>query len=54
MDIILTKNQMNIIINYYNNTKHETLTEIILKNYPELKSKYINGISSNDINIELE
>ena len=54
MDIILTQNQMNIILNYYNNTRYETLTEIILKSHPELKSKYINGISSNDINIELE
>ena len=45
---------MNIILNYYNNTRHETLIEIILKSYSELKSKYINGISSNDINIELE
>ena len=45
---------MNIILNYYNNTINETLTEIILKSYPELKSKYINGISPNDVNTELE
>ena len=45
---------MNIILNYYNNTRYESLTEIILKSHPELKSKYINGISPNDINIELE
>ena len=45
---------MNIILNYYNNTRYETLIEIILKSYSELKSKYINSISSNDINTELE
>ena len=30
------------------------LTEIILNNHSELKSKYINGISPNDVNTELE
>ena len=48
-DLILTQNQMNEILNYYNNTRHEGLTKIILVSHPELKVKY-----PNDINSELE
>ena len=36
-DLILTQNQMNEILNYYNNTRHEGLTKIILVSHPELK-----------------
>ena len=53
-DLILTQNQMNEILNYYNNTRHEGLTKIILVSHPELKVKYPNGISPNDMNSELE
>ena len=54
MDTILTKNQMNIILNYYNNKKYETLTEFILNSHPELQSKYLNDVSPNYMNQELE
>ena len=55
-DLILTQNQMNEILNYYNNTRHEGLTKIILSNHPELKHRYPNGICPNDVsqNRELE
>ena len=55
-DLILTQNQMNEILNYYNNTRHEGLTKIILVSHPELNVKYPNGICPNDVsqNRELE
>ena len=31
---------MNKILNYYNNSRHETLTQILFKSYPELKEVY--------------
>ena len=36
---------MDLILHYYNNTRHETLTSTLFKAYPELKSRYRNGIS---------
>ena len=47
---------MNEILNYYNNTRHEGLTKVILSNHPELKHRYPNGICPNDVsqNRELE
>ena len=47
---IYTQEIMNKIINYYNNTRHETLTKILFKAYPELKEDYLNGISPKDVN----
>ena len=34
---ILDQDMMNIILNYYNNSRHETLTKVLFKAYPELK-----------------
>ncbi len=31
---------MNKILNYYNNSRHETLTNVLFKSYPELKDYY--------------
>ena len=47
---------MDLILDYYNNTRHETLTSTLFKAYPELKSKYKNGITPAimDANPELE
>ena len=47
---------MNLILYYYNNTRHETLTSTLFKAYPELKSIYRNGITPAimDSNPELE
>ena len=46
---ILTQNQMNTILNYYNNTRHEGLTKILrkkvcpndLSNNPDLEKQYV-------------
>ncbi len=47
---------MNLILYYYNNSRHETLTKTLFKAYPELKSTYKNGITPAimDANPELE
>jgi hypothetical protein len=47
---------MDLILYYYNNTRHETLTSTLFKAYPELKSIYRNGITPAimDANPELE
>ena len=47
---------MDLILYYYNNTRHETLTSTLFKAYPELKSIYKNGITPAimDANPELE
>ena len=47
---------MDLILYYYNNTRHETLTSTLFKAYPELKSRYRNGITPAimDANPELE
>ena len=47
---------MDLILYYYNNTRHETLTSTLFKAYPELKSVYKNGITPAimDANPELE
>jgi hypothetical protein len=47
---------MDLILYYYNNTRHETLTSTLFKAYPELKSVYKNGITPAimDVNPELE
>ena len=37
---IVSQIQMNKILNYYNNARHETLTKIIFKSHPEMKEKY--------------
>ena len=37
---IYTQEQMNKILNYYNNSRHETLTQTLFKSYPELKEVY--------------
>ena len=47
---------IDLILYYYNNTRHETLTSTLFKAYPELKSIYKNGITPAimDANPELE
>ena len=47
---------MDLILYYYNNTRHETLTSTLFKAYPELKSRFRNGITPAimDSNPELE
>ena len=48
-ELILTQNQMNTILNYYNNTRHEGLTKILrkkvcpndLSNNPDLEKQYV-------------
>ena len=47
---------MNLILYYYNNSRHETLTKILFKSHPELKLIYKNGITPAimDANPELE
>ena len=40
MKKIYTQEQMNKILNYYNNSRHETLTQTLFKSYPELKDMY--------------
>ena len=47
---------MNLILYYYNNSRHETLTKTLFKAYPELKLTYRNGITPAimDANPELE
>ena len=47
---------MDLILYYYNNSRHETLTNTLFKAYPELKSVYRNGITPAimDANPELE
>ena len=47
---IYTQEIMNKILNYYNNSRHETLTKTLFKAYPELKQDYPNGISPKDVN----
>jgi len=37
---IYTQQIMNKILNYYNNSRHETLTQTLFKAYPELKNIY--------------
>ena len=41
---------MNRILNYYNNSRHETLTQTLFTAYPELKQTYPNGISPKIMN----
>ena len=47
---------MDLILYYYNNIRHETLTSTLFKAYPELKFDYKNGITPAimDANPELE
>ena len=40
IDGIFTQIQMNKILNYYNNSRHETLTNIIFKSHPEMKRQF--------------
>jgi hypothetical protein len=40
IDIIPSQTTMNKILKYYNEARHEGLTNIIFKSHPELKSKY--------------
>ena len=47
---IYTFEMMNTILNYYSNTRHETLTKILYQAAPELKIKYPNGISPKFVN----
>ena len=41
---------LDLILDYYNNTRHETLTQTLFKAYPELKETYPNGISPKIMN----
>ena len=41
---------LDLILNYYNNSRHETLTQTLFKAYPELKRTYPNGITPKDVN----
>ena len=41
---------LDLILDYYNNTRHETLTQTLFKAYPELKRTYPNGITPKDVN----
>ena len=41
---------LNLILDYYNSTRHETLTQTLFKSYPELKQQYLNGISPKIMN----
>ena len=42
--------QMNLILYYYNTTRHDTLTKIIFSSHPELKKNYPLGITPYDVN----
>ena len=41
---------MNRMWNYYNNSRHETLTQTLFTAHPELKQTYPNGISPKIMN----
>ena len=47
---VYTQEMMDNILNYYNTSRHDTLTKILLTSHPNLKSKYPNGISPKDVN----
>ena len=40
IDIILNQSIMNKVLRYYNEARHDTLTQTLFKAYPELKDKY--------------
>jgi hypothetical protein len=44
IEAIYSQEIMNLVLNYYNNSRHETLTKIIFKSHPELKKIYKKGI----------
>ena len=41
---------LDLILDYYNSTRHETLTQTLFKANPELKGTYPNGISPKIMN----
>ena len=51
---ILSQEQMQMLIDYYNQAPHNTLSDIILTVRPDLKLQYPNGIAPNDMTRELE
>ena len=51
---IYDQSVMDIILDYYNNSPHKTLTKLFFKIEPSLKLKHPYGISPNDVTAELE
>ena len=43
---IYSQQQMDIILNFYNKSRHETLTKVIFKSHPEIKQQLTGGIFS--------
>ena len=47
---IYNQEAMDLILYYYNNTAHDTLTKLIFKSNPSLKQVYTSGITPTDMN----
>ena len=55
---IYNQEQMNKVLNYYNQSRHETLTQTLFKAYPELKKifKFISPwiMEHNELDLEIK